>query len=86
MLGRSQEESVALAAGRAGVLAALVALAIGLAVIPSFLALTLAIAGPLGGPELHTDWLGPVLQSLNVVRLGAAAGLLLSLPLLRGER
>jgi len=86
MLGHSQEESVALAGGRAGIVAALVALAAGLAVMPSLLALTIASAGPLAGPELHADWLGPVLQSLNVLRLGTAAGLLLALPLLRAER
>ncbi len=86
MVGSSQEEAVGLAAGRVGILAALVAFAIALAVMPSVLALALLIAGPLAGPEPHADWLGQLLQSLNVLRLGTAAGLLLTLPLRRGER
>jgi hypothetical protein len=86
MVGSSQEEADALAAGRVGILAALVAFAIGLAVMPTVLAVGLLIAGPLAGPEPHADWLGQLLQSLNVLRLGTAAGLLLTLPLLRGDR
>ena len=86
MVGSSQEEAVGLAAGKVGILAALVAFAIALAVMPSVLALALLIGAPFAGPEPHADWLGQILQSLNVLRLGAAAGLLLTLPLLRGER
>ena len=86
MVGSSQEEAVALAAGRVGILAALVVLAIALAFMPSVLALSFLIAGPLAGSEPHVDWLGQILESLNVLRLGAGAGLLLTLPLLRGER
>ena len=86
MVGSSQEEAVGLAAGKVGILAALVAFAIALAVMPPLLALALLIGGPFAGPEPHADWLGQILQSLNVLRLGAAAGLLLTLPLLRGER
>jgi len=86
MVGSSQEEAVALATGRVGIVAALVAFAIALAVAPSVLAVALLIAGPFAGPEAHADWLGQLLQSLNVLRLSAAAGLLLTLPLLRGER
>jgi len=84
MLGSRQEETVVLAAGRVGILAALVAFAIALAVAPSVLAVALMVGGPFA--ETHADWLGQILQSLNVLRLGAAAGLLLTLPLLRGER
>jgi hypothetical protein len=86
MLGSRQEEDVVLAAGRVGTLAALVAFAIALAVAPSVLAVALMIAGPFAGPEAHADWLGQLVQSLNVLRLGTAAGLLLTLPLLQGER
>jgi hypothetical protein len=86
MVRSSQEEAVALATGRVGILAAVVALAIALAVVPSVLAVALLIAGPPAGSEPHADWLGQLLQSLNVLRLGTAAGLLLTLPLLRGER
>jgi len=86
MLGSRQEEDVVLAAGRVGILAAAVAFAIALGVAPSVLAVAILIAGPVAGPEAHADWLGQILQSLNVLRLGAAAGLLLTLPLLRGER
>ncbi len=84
MLGSRQEETVVLAAGRVGILAGLVAFAIALAVAPSVLAVALMVGGSF--PVTHADWLGQILQSLNVLRLGAAAGLLLILPLLRGER
>jgi hypothetical protein len=84
MLGSRQEQTVAFATGRVGILAALVALAIALAVAPSVLAVALMVGGPF--PETHADWLGQILRSLNVLRLGAAAGLLLALPLVRGER
>ena len=86
MVGSSQEEAVGLAAGRVGILAALVAIAIALAVAPSVLAVALMVPGLFAGPEVHADWLGQLLQSLNVLRLGTAAGLLLTLPLRRGER
>jgi hypothetical protein len=86
MVGSSQEEAVALATGRVGILAAVVAFAIALEVVPSILAFALLIAGPPAGSGPHADWLGQLLQSLNVLRLGTAAGLLLTLPLLRGER
>src|SRR5436190_17841213 len=86
MVGSSQEEAVALAAGRVGILAAMVVLAIALAAMPSVLALSFLTTGSLAGPEPHADWLGQILQSLNVLRIGAGAGLLLTLPLLRGER
>lgn len=85
MVGSSQEEAVALAAGRVGILAALIALVIGLAVLPSILAVALLTAGPGAGPE-PSGALGQILQSINILRLGTAAGLLLTLPLLRGER
>ena len=84
MLGSRQEEDVVLAGGRVGILAALVVLAIALAFMPSVLALSFLITGSLAGPEPHADWLGQILQSLNVLRIGA--GLLLTLPLLGGER
>jgi len=86
MVGSSQEEAVALTAGRVGILAALVVCAIALAFVPSVLALSFLTAGPLAGFEPHADWLGQILQSLNVLRLGAGACLLLILPLLRAER
>lgn len=86
MLGSNQEDAVVFAAGRVGVLAALVLFAIALAVMPSVLAVVLVIAGPLAGSEPDGGWLGQVLQSLNTFRLGAGAGLLLTVPLLRGER
>ena len=86
MLGSSPEDVVALGAGRVGILAALVALALALAVVPSLLGVAFLLAAPLGGTEPHADWLGPILQALNVLRLGATAGLLLMLPLVRGER
>jgi len=86
MVGSSQEEAVALAAGRVGILAALVVLAIALAFMPSVLALSFLTTGSLAGPEPHADWLGQILQSLNVLRIGAGAGLLLTLSLLWGER
>jgi len=86
MLGSRQEEDVVWAGGRVGILAALVAFAIALAVAPSILAVALMVAGPFAGPDVQADWLGQLIQSLNVLRLGAAAGLLLTLPLLRGER
>jgi len=86
MVGSSPEDVVGLAAGRVGVLSAVVAFAIALAVMPSLLAIDLMIVGPFAGPEPHADWLGQLLQSLNVLRLGTVAGLLLTLPLLRGER
>jgi len=86
MVGSTQEDLVGLGAGRAGLLAALVALAIALAVMPTVLAVASAVAGPIPPPDPQADWLGQILQSLNVLRLGTAAGLLLTLPLLRGER
>jgi hypothetical protein len=83
----SQEEAVALAAGRVGAVAALAAIAIGLAVLPAVLAVALMVAGPLAtGAEPDAGPLGHVLQSLNVLRLGAGAALLLTLPLLRSDR
>ena len=85
MVGSSQEDTVALSAGRAGILAGVIALAIGLALMPSVVAVALVIAGPFAGPEPQ-GVLGQVLQSVNVLRIGTAAGLLLTLPLLRGER
>ena len=86
MVGSSQEEAVALAAGRVGILAAMVVLAIALAAMPSVLALSFLTTGSLAGPEPHADWLGQILQSLNVLRLVAGAGLLLILPLMGDER
>lgn len=81
MLGNTQEEVVAISAGRVGIMATLVVLAIGLAVMPSVLTIFIQIAGP-----LDVAWIGPVVQALNFLRLGTAAGLLLTLPLLGGER
>ena len=87
MVGSSPEDIVALGAGRASLLAALIAFAVALAVVPSVLAVAFLTATPFAGSEAHApDWLGPILQSLNVLRLGASAGLVLMLPLLRGER
>jgi hypothetical protein len=85
MVGSSPEDIVALGAGRAGVLAALVAFALALAVVPSVLAGAFLIGAPAAGSTPESV-LGPILQSLNVVRLAAAAGLVFMLPLLRGER
>ena len=84
MGGSSPEETVTLGAGRFGILAALVAFALALVVTPSVLAVVLLTVGPFAGSE-PPSVLGQILQSLNVLRLGAAAGLLLTLPLLRGE-
>ena len=81
MLGNTQEEVVAISAGRVGIMATLVVLAIGLAVMPSVLTIFIQIAGP-----LDVAWIGPVVQALNFLRPGTAAGLLLTLPLLGGER
>jgi hypothetical protein len=85
MVGSSHEEVGGLAAGRVRILVALVAFVVALAVMPSVLAGTLLIAGPLAGPEPNVAWLGQILESLNSLRLGVGAGLLLTLPLLGEE-